>query len=154
MTLSRSGDFFQELKRITEANWKTKSINPAGYGFQFQPGTRWNRGLSDDAIAEYEGVLGVEFPHDFKAFLRVMNGTDLPTINIYGSCGEPERQSVGVYCYPRDIELVQQRMADVRKVRTQVVADLAEQGFGLPDDAGPCADLYSSICDVHTRPGE
>lgn len=73
-----SCDFLTEFKRATEQKWSLQSINPAVYGFQFQHGTCWNRGLPDDKIAEYENVLGVRFPFDFRAFLRVMNGTDIP----------------------------------------------------------------------------
>jgi hypothetical protein len=64
-----------------------------------------------------------------------MNGTDLPTINIYGNCGEPPRTSVGVYSFPRDIEMIQRRMEDVSKNQTEIVADLAEQGFNLSSSA-------------------
>jgi len=86
-------------------------------------------------IAEYEGVLRVRFPHDFKAFLREMNGTDLATLNVYGYCGEPHREGVGVYSYPRDIELVKQRIEDIRKNRVEIAVDLAEQDFELPAEA-------------------
>jgi hypothetical protein len=92
-----NSDFLAEFKRATEANWSRRSINPILYGFQFQQGTRWNPGLSDELIREYEHVLKVRFNNDLRAFLRAMNGTDLPTLNVYGSCGEPHGKSVGVY---------------------------------------------------------
>lgn len=129
-------EFLDEFKRATEATWETQSIDPALYGFQFQPGTRWNPGLSDKVIAEYEEALGVHFPRDFKIFLRKMNGTNLPTLNVYGNSGEPPRQSVGVYSYPKDIEIVKQRVEDVRNQRDEIMADLAEQGYHLERDAG------------------
>jgi hypothetical protein len=89
--------FLADFKRATESKWRKCSINPTVFGFQFQRGTRWNPGLSDELIAAYQDVLGVRFPRDFQTFLRSMNGNDLPTLNIYGSCGEPPRESVGVY---------------------------------------------------------
>jgi hypothetical protein len=61
-------DFLAEFKRTTEAKWSKRSINPTLYGFQFQRGTRWNSGLSDEQIAEYAGVLALIFPHDFACF--------------------------------------------------------------------------------------
>ena len=128
-------DFLNEFKRATEAKWNTQSIDPAVYGFQFQPGTRWNSGLSDEGIAEYQGAVGVKFPLDFKTFLRTMNGTSLPTLNIYGNSGEPPRLSVGVYSYPRDIEIVRQRMKNIRDRRDEISANLSEQGFDLPVEA-------------------
>lgn len=129
------GDFLADFKRATEARWSTLSIDPGIYGFQFQPGTRWNPGLSDEVIAQYENVLRARFPHDFRTFLRAMNGTDTPTLNTYGSCGEPPRQSDGVYSYPRDIEFVKQRIEHVRESRAEITADLGEQGFHLSAEA-------------------
>jgi len=130
-----SSDFLAEFKRATEAKWGEKLIDPTLYGFQFQRGTRWNEGLSDETVTEYERVLNVRFPHDFKAFLREMNGTDLATLNVYGSCGEPQRESVGIYSYPRDIETVKARIEHIRANRAEIAADLAGQGFKLPAEA-------------------
>ena len=76
-------DFLLEFKKTTELNWSQQSLDPAGY----------------------ENALGVQFPLDFYAFLQVMNGTDIPTLNVYGNCGEPHRTSVGVYSYPRDLKM-------------------------------------------------
>ena len=128
-------DFLTKFKLLTEQKWGTQDINPSIYGFQFQRGTRWNTGLPDEKIKEYEDVLGVKFPDDFRVFLREMNGTDLPTLNIYGYCGEPPRTSVGVYPYPRDLEFVQQLIEDVRESREEIAADLESQGFALSEEA-------------------
>ena len=86
-------------------------------------------------LSEYQSILGVRFPRDFKTFLRRMNGTDLATLNVYGCCGEPQRKSVGVYSYPRDIEIVKQRIEDIRSSRAEIAADLTEQGFELSSEA-------------------
>jgi hypothetical protein len=130
-----TSEFLAEFKRVTEAGWHERQIIPHIYGFQFQQGTRWNPGLSEDKIAEYEKVLGVSFPHDFRAFLRAMNGTDLPTLNIYGYRPEPPHTSVGVYSYPRDIELVKDLMdeatEEVLEHRAALTANLAAENFDL-----------------------
>jgi len=129
-------DFLDEFKCATEEKWSKCSINPTLYGFQFQRGTRWNPGLSDEKITEYENALGVRFPHDFRSFLQSANGTDLPTINVYAHYGEPHRRSIGVYSYSRDIEAVKQRIEGVRQERTELQKTMAEQGFVLaPEDA-------------------
>lgn len=130
-----SREFLAVFKRATEAKWSQQSMDPSVYGFQFQRGTRWNPGLADDKIAECEHDLGVRFPDDFRVFLRALNGTDLPTLNIYGNCGEPQRTSVGVYSYPRDLGTVKERIDNVRESWDEIVMDLAEQGFDLPADA-------------------
>jgi len=128
-------DFLTNFKRATEANWAAKSIDPALYGFQFQRGTRWNKGLSDEMVTEYERVLRIRFPHDFKAFLCEMNGTDLATLNVYGSCSEAPRESVGVYSYPRDIGAVKERIERIHASRIEIAPDLFGQGFELPAEA-------------------
>jgi hypothetical protein len=127
-----SDDFLGDVRRATEAKWSENPINPTLYGFQFQRGTRWNPGLSDELIAAYQDVLGVRFPRDFHVFLRAMNGTDLPTLNVYGYCGEPLRESVGVYSYPRDLQLVQHLMSEVQTHRQTLTTTTAEEGFDLP----------------------
>ena len=64
-----------------------------------------------------------------------MNGTDLPTINIYGSTGDPAQTSVGVYSSPRDPEHVKRRIAAVEDLRIDVKAELASNGFDLKQHA-------------------
>lgn len=123
--------FLTEFRRATEAKWHDLAIDPALYGFQFQTGTRWNPGLSDQQIAAYQDLLGVRFPNDFRAFLHAMNGTNLPTLNVYGSSEHPSRQSVGVYSYPEDLELVQSLIQRVNVDRDALVTSLADQGFNL-----------------------
>jgi hypothetical protein len=126
-----SSDFLAEFKRVTEAKWRQRPINPHLYGFQFQQGTRWNPGLSEEEIAEYEKFIGMRFPYDFRAFLRAMNGTDLPTLNIYGYRPEPPHTAAGVYSYPRDIELVKWLAEEVLEDRDVLTATLAAQEFDL-----------------------
>lgn len=128
-------DFLAQLKSVTEANWAAQEIDPMLYGYQFQRGTRWNAGLTGEAIAEYEGALGIRFPYDLKTFLAAMNGTDLTTVNVYGSCGEPHREGVGVYAYPRDLGIVKGRIEHIRPFRTEIASDLVEQGLDLSAEA-------------------
>jgi len=69
-------EFLAEFKPRTEAKWRDRSINPNIYGFQIQPGTRWNPGLTDDQITAFEDVLKVRFPQDFHTQrLRLLRGT-------------------------------------------------------------------------------
>jgi hypothetical protein len=46
--------FLSEFKRLTESRWQQAAIDPHIYGFQFQPGTKWNPGLPPEAIDAYE----------------------------------------------------------------------------------------------------
>src|SRR5215510_13282853 len=128
-------DFLDNFKLSTEAKWHTQPINPDLYGFQFQTGTRWNPGLSEPAILEYQDLLGLRFPYDFLAFLRKMNGTDLPTVNVYGS-SRPAAHSVGIFSYPRDLDIIRQRMQEIHRNRKDIAMNLADQGFDLVPEAG------------------
>jgi hypothetical protein len=132
-----SSEFLIQFRRRTEERWADHALDPRVYGVQFQAGTRWNPGLSFDEIAAYENEVGIRFPTDFKTFLREMNGTDLPTLNIYGSSGEPSREWIGVYKFPRDIEVVREMNATVSQDRETLVSILAEEGMAL----GPTAEL-------------
>jgi len=71
-----------------------------------------------------------------------MNGTDISTIDVRGSSGEEQRFGVGVYSFPRDIEIVSKLIEAVRSVGPQLADTLAEQGFRLRDDA-KLIPLYS-----------
>jgi hypothetical protein len=57
-----------------------------------------------------------------------MNGTDLPTLNVYASCGEPPREWVGVYSYPRDLEIVRRLSEEVGRDRVGLTKTMAEEG--------------------------
>jgi hypothetical protein len=128
-------DFLYQFKQATEKKWSTDLIDPNLYGFQFQRGTRWNSGLSDKEIMDYEGALGAMFSPVLKKFVSQLNGTDLPTVNIYGNCGEPKRESVGVYCYPRDLKIQKDLLGSLNKSRQKLAATMSEQGFDLRQNA-------------------
>ena len=140
-------EFLSEFKRETEERWREKSNDPRIFGFQFQAGTRWFPGLSDEQIVAYENEVCIHFPPDFRAFLRVMNGTDLPTLNIYGSSGEPSREWVGVYAYPRDLECVRRCISETCENRDALRATLAEEGFVLSATA-KLMPIYAHRCVV------
>jgi len=128
-----SNGFLLRFRRETEELWREKPLDPQIYGFQFQAGTRWVPGLSDGQILAYENEVCARFPSDFRAFLRLMNGTDLPTLNIYGSSGEPTRESFGVYSFPRDLERVKCCISGVNENRDTLRATLSEEGFELSE---------------------
>jgi hypothetical protein len=129
-------EFLVDLKRLTEEAWSVHQLDPSTYGGQFQRGTRWNPGLSETEIGDYEQAIGTHFPADFKLFLSIMNGTDLPTLNIYGSSGIRPREGIGVYSFPRDVDEIQSRIARAKKDRDGIAQELTDQGFDLPATAG------------------
>ena len=139
------GAFLTAFKRKTESLWQSIQIDPTIYGFQMQRGTRWLPGLDEGEIAGYQADLGVQFPLEFKRMLSVMNGTDLPTVNVYGSCGEPHRSSVGVYSYPRDLSTVKRLMHEIHQDRAEITAVLLEQEFKLEEYSGLVPVSYTHL---------
>jgi hypothetical protein len=125
---------FSHLSQLQKKKWRNTSIKGT-WGFQIQAQTRWNPGLTDKTVMQYEVAVGASFPPDFKTFLRCMNGTDIPAIDVRGSSGEPPRFAPGFYSYPRDLELIKKRIESVSTDKPQLSATLEEQGFHLPDDA-------------------
>lgn len=63
-----------------------------------------------------------------------MNGTDLPMLNVNAPAGS-QRESVGVYSYPRDIEVVKTLVERLHTSKDEIISDLARQGFDLTADA-------------------
>jgi len=123
------------FKSASEEKWRNISIKGTSRGFQIQAQTRWNPGLTDETITQYEVAVGASFPPDFRMFLRCMNGTDIPAIDVRGSSGEPPRFAPGFYSYPRDLERIKANIEYVGQDGVQLAATLEEQGFHLPDDA-------------------
>ncbi len=106
----KRNEFFLWLKKRSEEYWESVEIKRNVFGFQIQRGTKWLHGLTSSDIAEYEREIGFSFSENYKIYLRHMNGTDTPTINVYGLCGEPYRYSPGYYSYPRDLEAVKDKI--------------------------------------------
>lgn len=121
--------FFSWLKRASEAHWETIQPDPVIYGFQVQPGTKWNPGLDDRTIQQYERDMGFAFPPVFKDYLRVMNGTDTPAINIYGSSGVPHARAPAYYAYPADLEVVKDMIAWVYEENDTSEAEVIREGY-------------------------
>ena len=134
--------YFETFKRKTVEKWAGLKLNHSIYGFQIQQGTRWNPGLTNTQIIEYEKKMCIAFPDDYKCMLSVVNGTDLATLNVYGNSGEPHRTSVGVYSYPKDLEIIEERINEVRKEREEITTVLLDQGFELEKEAG-LVPIYS-----------
>ena len=79
---------FIRIKKLTENHWGNIELNEMVYGFQTQKGTKWKTGLSEDQIAEFENIMGFEFPEILKDYYTVMNGVDNKQINLFGNSGQ------------------------------------------------------------------
>ena len=103
-------EYFQDLKAQSEEYWKTNELNKDIYGFQTQRNTKWNKGLSEEEIKSFESELGFKFSSGLRNYYRVMNGVDLPAINIYGSSVEEPAYSNNFYSYPKDLEAIKEQI--------------------------------------------
>lgn len=129
-------DFFASFRVATEEHWRETQIRDQIWGFQIQPGTRWNPGLSNEEISEYELAIDVHFSTEFRAYLQEMNGTGKPSLDVRGGSAEIHRLRPGFYSYPRDIELLRGLISAANEDRAQLAVTLfEEQGFILRDDA-------------------
>ena len=83
--MAQRADFYSQFRRASEERWQNISIQPQIWGYQIQPGTRWNSGLSEDDLARYEKEMDIRFPPELRAFFRGMNGTDKAALDTRGS---------------------------------------------------------------------
>lgn len=118
--------FFQDLKRKSEEHWMEAELNEYIYGLQTQRHTKWKKGLTEEEIDDFESQLGMTFPAGLRNFYRVMNGVDLPAIDIHGSSGEEPTYSNSFYSYPRHVEAIKQRIRWIYDAN-QVDADQLSQ---------------------------
>jgi hypothetical protein len=101
-----TANFYSRFKQASEEKWQTLSLRPTIWGFQIQPGTLWNPGLSEEERVQYEVEVAFQFPSELRAFLKHMNGTDKPALDVRGSSGEEHRFGSAFYSYPRDREVI------------------------------------------------
>lgn len=80
-------EFMIWFKEKSEKHFYDLELDKDAYGLQFQKGTKWNAGLSDEEIEKFQKKIGFEFPEELKWFYKIMNGTNLPGINIFGESG-------------------------------------------------------------------
>jgi hypothetical protein len=106
--------FFPWLKKLSEKVWENIELKQGVFGFQIQKGTKWNSGLTEDEIEDFEKELGLSFPEIYKFYLRYLNGTDKDFKNIYGN-GMTEAFAPGFYSFPRDLDIIKDRINIVYK---------------------------------------
>ena len=97
---------FIRIKKISEKYWKNITLNNNTYGFQIQRGTKWNDGLSENQLIEFQNNMGFEFPEMLKDYYTVMNGVDKEQINVFGNSGVQYSYSKILYSFPNDINII------------------------------------------------
>ncbi|MCV6636204.1 hypothetical protein [Candidatus Albibeggiatoa sp. nov. NOAA] len=125
-----------QLKTVTEKHWSNINLYKKGvYGFQIQQGTRWNKGLSIQEIADLEVLFNIALPLDCKRMLQVMNGFDQDHVDFCG--GEDEkRYARSCYKYPDDWSTVQTFIAELYDNIKYIKIALEESGLAKQDIQG------------------
>jgi hypothetical protein len=58
-------------------------------GSDWQPGTRWVGGLSEERIEQIERRWSLRFPPDYRLFLRVLHTVDRPRLGAFYTDDSP-----------------------------------------------------------------
>ena len=120
---------WREFKIQSELKWQTKKIKKGLYGYQIAPETKWNKGLSDLEILSFEQKIGFNLPVDYKEMLKVINGFDRDSINVYGNDGHTYSYFRNCYKYPDDLNITKWLLEEIIENRQSVDEVLSEEGF-------------------------
>jgi hypothetical protein len=146
---SAFSEFLTSFKDQSEKHFAALELDKDAYGLQHQKGTRWRPGLTEQALCDFQREVGFEFPAELLAFYRVMNGTDLPGINIYGQSGLPYTYAPIYFSYPEHLPQIKQVIAERLSIKGLTVSKLKEEGIPL---IFPINDFYFMIIDDQTNP--
>ncbi len=150
-------EFFWWLKRRTEEVWsqyRTKKLEESQQYYSgwddWQQGTKWLGGFSDDEINSFEQVWQIKFPPDYRQFLRFLGAPDRPMYSVWyatdSHLAPGERPSF--YNWRTDGEAIKRAMAwplegllfDVER------NDLWLNSWGVrPNDAGDRQQRLSTL---------
>lgn len=142
-------DFMPWFKDHSERHFATLEVDKKAYGLQHQKGTTWRPGLTEDELLAFQREVGFDFPAELCAFYRVMNGTDLPGVNIYGEEGLPYTYAPIYFSYPEHLPQIQQAIQELLVIKSLTINRMLEEGipFIFPINA-----FYFIIVDSQTNP--
>lgn len=120
---------WQQLKEKTERKFERKQLYSNIWGWQIQPGTKWNVGLSLKEITDLEKLFGFEFPTDYKAFLSEMNSFDHDEISIDPDEECEDEFGRTLYQYPQDYERTKWKVEELFEFINYTKEPLEKAGF-------------------------
>lgn len=87
--------FFEWFREKTEATWATYETRPFKLlqddqmgGTDWQRGTRWNGGFSEADIQAFEKEWSIQFPPDYRLYLKVLGAPDRPCFAVWFENGD------------------------------------------------------------------
>lgn len=108
--LNTESSTFEKLKELSENKWESIELTEC-WGFQIQKKSKWNNGLTEEQLNDFENQIGFKFSQSLRNFYRTMNGLNKPGINISGDLNneKPTFRSV-FYSYPKDLDLIKEQI--------------------------------------------
>jgi hypothetical protein len=79
---ARTETYWAALPSLTPEEALTKYVTAGVGGGEFQHGTRWLNGLSEDEIGTIERRWNLTFPLDYRRFLRHLHSVDRPAWDV------------------------------------------------------------------------
>lgn len=119
---------WEEFKAWSEALFRDRQPE-ACRGYQIQPGTRWNPGLSPGQIHDLEKVFGFGFPDEYKRMVGALNGFDRDQIAIDPDQVGESRFNQQCYQYPEDLDNVQWLITEIADHIDYVKEALRSEGY-------------------------
>jgi SMI1 / KNR4 family (SUKH-1) len=126
---------WRSLKKSSEFKWNESEVYSNVYGYQIQPGTMWNAGLTESEILSFEKIIGLVLPTPYKEMLSEINGFDRDSVNVHGS-EKPETYSRNCYKYPEDFKSVKWILEEIEENKKYVAEALEEASFNFKDVEG------------------
>ncbi len=145
----RHKEFMIWFKEKSEKHFYELELDKETYGLQFQKGTKWNDGLLDDEIEKYQKELGFEFPEELKWFYKIMNGTNLPGINIFGESGIKYTYEPIYYSFPEHLPQMKDLSDEILKVKCISHAEMIRNKIPF---IFPIERFYFMVIDNLTNP--
>lgn len=115
-------EFMIWFKYESEKYFETIELEKDVLGLQHQRGTKWKKGLTTKEIIDFQNELGFEFPNELIEFYKMMNGTDLPGINVYAEQELSYYYAPIYFSYPEhlpEIKLMIKERLSVNKLTTR-----------------------------------
>lgn len=119
---------WEEFKIKSEHLFENRQLADC-WGYQIQPGSKWNSGLDISQIEKLEKVFGFIFPDEFKKMLSVINGFDRDEISIDPDNIEEDEFDRCCYKYPEDFLKVQWLIEEIKENIGYVNEALKHEGF-------------------------
>jgi hypothetical protein len=142
-------EFMIWFKDRSEKHFADLELDREVSGFQFQKGTKWKKGLTDQEIFSFQKKLGFNFPKELIEFYKMMNGTDLPGINIYSDRNVPHSYEPIYFSYPEHLPIIIEIINDRLRIKGFTVDYMRK--INVPF-IFPMTDYYFMVIDNLTNP--